>query len=581
MTFLQIHRSGEGILIHTDVQFALTLLGKVSFATQASFARQGITACIEIEEQSLALHILADSYITLSCRIIEENLIVGDKGCRRTVQLEVLLLVVPSVALVTGPDYVLCRITGLVDGQHQLLAFQSNRPVLAIQSQHVNLCRIGIQFAGTFGKHQFAGGFRSHAIDGKGILSLQGQVAVHDKLILLLVLQIHIQFHIHLAWYHYILIDGDGAESVFTRSTHASARRQAAACIVVGTFKMDTTIEHGVSAQCTLGLEQHLAGYLAVYHEFALAYHGITLEFEVIIKDSLALHRLIERHVASQLACSSEDKVVILRCHHIHGRWLHLAIDIDGLGIITTQVEHHTLAILIACRRGLVETGEARCSLPQGAAILISQLGLHEWWQWGIKHVVTQIETGVWCLIITACGAVETIVRVFEQGVHRMVGRNIGTVSDDTRRRVGILLHQDNLLTPVALDVATEGRTGSCSATHGTRGTIVALILMAEEVVDMLASVNRSLGDVEITVIAAASILRNLLSAQVTIPPDTIGDVASGGILHQLALSCPRMLSGIAPEFQSQMVGVDIEGITSTHIIYGREIPLLDVLARG
>ena len=272
---------------------------------------------------------------------------------------------------------------------------------------------------------------------------------------------------------------------------------------------------------------------------------------------------------------------MILRCHHIHGRWLHLAIDADGLGIVAADVEDDALAILVAGCLGLVKACKAGSPLSQSTAIFVSQVGLHDWWKRCLKHVVSQIETGIRRLIITTGGAVESVMRVFLQGIHCMVCRNLGAVAHDTGRRIGILLHEDYLLSPVAEDVAPEGRTCTRTAAHGAHGAIIALILMTEEIVEMLAAINRGLGNKETGIISAAAILRKLLSAQVTIPPDTIADITSRGILQHLALRRPRIVAGIAPEFQTQMVGVDIEGGTSTHIIDRRQIPLLEMLTRG
>ena len=86
---------------------------------------------------------------------------------------------------------------------------------------------------------------------------------------------------------------------------------------------------------------------------------------------------------------------MILWCHHIHGRWFHIAIDTDGLGIVATDIEDDALAVLVASSLRLVKACKTRSALPQSTAILISQVGLHNWWKRSFKHVISQIETGI------------------------------------------------------------------------------------------------------------------------------------------------------------------------------------------
>ena len=122
MSFLQIYRSRKAVLVQPDVQLALAFLREITIASDATVARQSITTCIEIEEQSLGLQVLADGDITLSGGIVEEYLVIGHECCCIAIKFEVLLLIIPSIALATSPYHILRSIASLVDRQHEFLA---------------------------------------------------------------------------------------------------------------------------------------------------------------------------------------------------------------------------------------------------------------------------------------------------------------------------------------------------------------------------------------------------------------------------------------------------------------------------
>ena len=118
--------------------------------------------------------------------------------------------------------------------------------------------------------------------------------------------------------------------------------------------------------------------------------------------------------------------------------------------IIALQIKHHALT-----------TGH-----------LVTYVGLEDRRQRRHGHIATQIEARIGMLVVATGGTVATIMGILLQTVDAIGRGDVRGVANQPRGTVGILFGQDDLLTPVASDVAHESRTGA-RATVGSPSALL------------------------------------------------------------------------------------------------------------
>ena len=170
-------------------------------------------------------------------------------------------------------------------------------------------------------------------------------------------------------------------------------------------------------------------------------------------------------------------------------------------------------------------------------------------------------------LVVAACGAVTTVVRVLLQAVDAVVGRHSGGVAYEACAALVVLLGQDHLLAPVAHDVAHEGRACAC----GGMGSPVALLR------ELGQTVAQHLGYHQVRAPAAAAGRVEPLALQVAVPPAALEHRSRAGLPRLIALAVIHELVGIAQYLVAFARGINVETGAAPHVVDARQIPLLDV----
>ena len=269
----------------------------------------------------------------------------------------------------------------------------------------------------------------------------------------------------------------------------------------------------------------------------------------------------------------TEGVVVATWVHQVKGGGVEGTGDAYGVAIVAADVEHQALAVSIAAGLRQVEGDEA---VGHTAAAPPTQVAREDGRQRGQGHVATEVEARVGVLIVAARGAVAPIVGVLLQGIDAVGGRHVGGIAHKAGRLLVVLADKDDLLAPVAHDVAHEGRPRAGAAV----GCPVALLRELGQ-----SCLVEHLRDHHVGAPSAAAGRRQLLALQVAVPPESLEhglDAAAGaGVGRLLAMAVVDIVVGEAVELVALARGVDIHAGTAADVEHGGQVPLLDALSRA
>ena len=243
--------------------------------------------------------------------------------------------------------------------------------------------------------------------------------------------------------------------------------------------------------------------------------------------------------------------------------------ELYGLGVLPADVEDYALAVGIARGHCLVERGEAAALRAPSCAALPAQVGHHDGRQRRVRHVGAEVEARAGHLVVAARGAVEAVVRVFLQGVEAVIGRYGGGVADDAGAGLLALLHEYQLLAPVAGHVAHEGRAHGVACVDGP-------VALAGELHEARPVVLRHY---HVSVAAAASGRGYQFALQVAIPPHCLHGIGGLAFGYDVALAVIEVAHG-REHLVAPVLRVYVDAAAAAHVADDGQEPLLDVFAR-
>ena len=388
-------------------------------------------------------------------------------------------------------------------------------------------------------------------IDRDIVGTLEGEVALCIEVATCVVPRSHLQ------------IDIAGQRHAPGRRDNSGFRqRHQTAALIIERALEDDRIEKGQIPACqrTLGTQLHRTGNGALHSQGSLAYEGVARVAQVAAEGCRAEHRF--DHRARTRGVALKHIVMVAGIHQIDGRGVEWRRECHRG--IAREVEHHALAVGVGGCLLHVEGCVFAFALP-------AQIRLEYGWQGRQGHAHAEIERCVGMLVVTACRAVAPVVGILLQAVDAVVGRHVGGVAHKTCAGIGILAGQDDLLAPVAGDVAHESRTRARAAVGGP----VRLLRELHQT-----GLVQHLRNHHVGAPARTAGRRQLLAQQVAVPPHALehrGDAAARtGVVGLLALAVVDIVIGETVEFISLTRGIDIHAGTASHVIDRGQVPFLD-----